>query len=234
MSGARSELPFVISRALALGAALAVVLSSGGAAAEPVRYRIDPSASELTFRARSVLQTADGRFHRFRGEVLVDRREPATARIHVIVDAASIDTANRRRDAHLRDEDFFWVERHPEAVFESIRVERVEPSPRGAASGFAGRVIVVGRLTLRGVTREVSVPVDVDVGGAGVVARGEIVLNRKDYGLSYRSFFNPIRDDVHIAFTFRAAESARTPLYHPDGESSATGVETGLSGPRGR
>ncbi|MBI1737042.1 MAG: YceI family protein [Candidatus Rokubacteria bacterium] len=82
-----------------------------------------------------------------------------------MIEAASIDTASRRRDTHLRSEDFFWVERPPEVVFESVRVE---------------------------------------LGESAVVARGELVLDRKEYGLSDNSFFNPIEDTVRVAFRFRA------------------------------
>ena len=180
-------------RAAALVLAALVVVAPA-AVAEPVRFRIDPAASEITFRATSRLQTADGRFGRFRGEVDADPRDPTTARVRVGIDAASIDTANGKRDTHLRSADFFWVERHPEVAFESTRVERTP----------TGRLAVVGRLTMRGVARDVTAPVDVELGEEALTARGELVLNRKDYGISYNSFFNPVHDTVRVAFRFRA------------------------------
>lgn len=183
-----------VSRRLAAPVLVALAAWLAPAAAEPLRYRIDPAGSEVTFRATSRLQTADGRFDRFRGEVHADPRDPTSARVRVVIEAASIDTANRRRDTHLRSEDFFWVERHPDVVFESVRVER----------GAAGRLAIVGRLTMRGVTRDVTVPVDVALAETAVVARGELVLDRKEYGLSYNSFFNPIDDTVRVAFRVRA------------------------------
>ena len=181
----------MVAVALAL---VALVVGIPAAAAETVRYRIDPAASEVTFRATSRFQTADGRFTRFRGEVHADPRDPTTASVHVAIDPASIDTASRKRDAHLRTEDFFWVERHREAAFESARVERT------AAGGLA----VAGRLTLRGITRDVTAPVDVELGESALTARGELVLNRRDYGMSYNSLLNPIDDTVRVAFRFRA------------------------------
>jgi polyisoprenoid-binding protein YceI len=124
--------------------------------------------------------------------VVVDPQDVATARVRMSVEAASIDTANGRRDNHLRSEDFFHVERFPAIVFESQRVE-----------GTGASLRVVGHLTIRGVTREVTIPVEVELARDRVVARGEFVLNRHDYGISYSSFLNPIGDAVRVAFVFR-------------------------------
>jgi polyisoprenoid-binding protein YceI len=166
------------------------------AAAEPVRFRIQTEASQLTFKATSRLMNADGKFHRFRGEVLADPKDLATARVTLTVEAASIDTNITRRDNHLRSEDFFHAERYPTITFESIRVE-----PAG------GRLTLVGRLTVRGVTREVAVPVDVEVGDSTLVARGAFDLRRTEYGITYNSLMNPIGEVVRVAFTFRARAS---------------------------
>lgn len=174
---------------------LAVAPTAGAQPAEPLaRYLIDPARSSLTFKATSRLQNADGVFHRFEGEVAVDPADLATARLTVTVDAASLDTKNRKRDDHLRSADFFDVARHPVVAFQSDRV---------TAAG--GGVTVHGRLTMRGVTREVAIPVQVEVAGDdALVARGQFALNRQDYGISYSSILNPIHDVVRVAFTFHA------------------------------
>jgi polyisoprenoid-binding protein YceI len=172
--------------AIALGA-------SAPAGAEPVRYRILPEASQLGFHATSRLMNAEGRFHRFAGEVIVDPADLTTARIAVKVDAASIDTGIGKRDNHLRSEDFLHVERFPAITFESVRVE-----------GAGRRVLLVGRLTLHGVTKEVTVPVEVSVAAGRVEARGQFDIKRTDYGIRYESFMNPIGDRVRIEFAFRA------------------------------
>jgi len=177
--------------------AVALAGWAGAAWADLVRFRIQPERSEVTFQATSRLVNADGRFHRFRGEVLVDPSDLATARVTVTVEAASIDTANGRRDNHLRDEDFFHVERFPSITFESLRVE-----------GTGRRLIVVGRLTVRGVTREMTVPVEVDVTDLALTARGEFNIRRTDYDITYQSFLNPVGDTVRIGFTFRGHRAA--------------------------
>ena len=75
-------------------------------------------------------------------------------------------------------------------------------SVRAEAAGR--RAIVAGRLTLHGVTREITVPVDVDLTNLTLVASGELAINRGDYGLTYHSVLNPIGSEVRVAFTVRA------------------------------
>ena len=180
--------------ALALVLSLfAAILTSPPAAADARRYGIQRETSEVSFKATSRLMNADGRFHRIRGEVVVDPRDVATARISLTLEAASIDTGIGLRDTHLRSADFFDVERFPDIMFESVRVE---------AAGR--RATVTGRLTMRGVTQEITVPVDVTLSEVALVATGELVLNRRDYGITYNSFVNPIGNEVRVSFTIRA------------------------------
>jgi len=183
-----------IARRLALGVLLVVVLGASAApAAAPVHFRIQPEASEITFRATSRLMNAEGHFGRFSGDVIADPDNPAGARITLSIDAASLDTGIQMRDKHLRSADFFDVERFPTITFQSVRVE---------ASGR--RATVVGRLSLHGVTREIAVPVDVQMTETALVASGEFIVNRGDYAMNYNSLLNPIGNEVRVAFTFRA------------------------------
>ena len=172
---------------------LATLLLPGAAGAEPLRFRIQPEASEITFRATSRLMNADGRFARFSGDVMVDPAVLAGARVSLTIDTASLDTGIAMRDNHLRSSDFFDVERFPTVAFQSVRVE---------AAGR--RATVVGRLTLHGVTREIAVPIDVQITSAALVASGEFIVNRGEYAMNYNSFLNPIGNEVRVAFTFRA------------------------------
>jgi len=97
------------------------------------------------------------------------------------------------RDNHLRSGDFLDAARFPNITFESVRVD---------AAGR--RATVMGRLTLHGVTREIVAPVDVQITSAALVASGEFIVNRGEYGMNYNSFLNPIGNEVRAAFTFRA------------------------------
>jgi polyisoprenoid-binding protein YceI len=182
------------TRRLALAVlALAVLAWAGPTAADPLRFRIQPEASEITFRATSRLMNADGHFARLSGDVVVDPAVITGARITLTIDAASLDTGIEMRDRHLRSADFFEVERFPTIVFQSVRVESA-----------GRRATVVGRLTLHGVTREIAVPVDVQATNTALVASGEIIVNRGEYAMNYNSFLNPIGNEVRVGFTFRA------------------------------
>ena len=172
---------------------LALTLAAAPAEAAALRFRVLPEASELGFHATSRLVNADGRFARFGGEVLADPADLSTARVSMKVEAASIDTGIGRRDNHLRSEDFLHVDRFPAITFESTRVE-----------GSGRRLVLTGRLTLRGVTKEVAVPMEVSVTGDRLEARGQLDINRRDYGINYDSSLNPIGQRVRIQFAFRA------------------------------
>jgi polyisoprenoid-binding protein YceI len=185
--------PLLAGRLARAALLLLVLAGSAPARAESLRFRIQPEASEITFRATSRLMNADGRFARFSGDVMVDPAVLTGARVSLTIDAASLDTGIEMRDKHLRSSDFFDVERFPTVAFQSVRVE---------AAGR--RATVVGRLTLHGVTREIAVPIDVQITSAALVASGEFIVNRGEYAMNYNSFLNPIGNEVRVAFTFRA------------------------------
>lgn len=181
---------------LAAGA-LVLFTSAHPGWAETVLYRLGPAQGNVSFRATSRLMDADGLFHRFQGEVRVDPNAVDQAVVSLTIDAASVDTGIRRRDNHLRSEDFFHVERFPQIAFTSQK-----------AAPADGKVLVTGTLAFHGVSREVSVPVDLEFTGGALRARGEFTIRMSDYGINYRSFFNPIRDEVRILFDLRGVPAA--------------------------
>ena len=183
-------------KAMSLATVAGVLLAAGVAEAEPARFRIQPEVSDVGFRATSRLMDANGKFSRVTGEVTLDPKDPGTTMITLTIESASIDTGIGMRDKHLRSADFLDVARFPTMTFESQRVEVV-----------GRRATVTGQLTLHGVTREIVVPVDVRFSESALEATGEFQLNRRDYGINYSSFLNPIGNVVHVTFTFRARAS---------------------------
>jgi polyisoprenoid-binding protein YceI len=185
--------PSRAGRFIVTALALAALVLPRAVEAQPLRFRIQPEASEITFRATSRLMNADGHFSRFSGDVVVDPAVLTTGRITLTIDTASLDTGIEMRDNHLRSSDFFDVARFPTVAFHSVRIE---------ASGR--RATVVGRLTLHGVIREIAVPIDVQITSTALVASGEFIVNRGEYAINYNSYLNPIGNEVRVAFTFRA------------------------------
>ena len=113
-------------------------------------WEVDPTHSALEFVARyAVFTLVRGRFTSFSGTVVIDPLHPGATQIDVDIDAASVDTTMAVRDDHLRGDEFFDVERHPDITFRS----------RGATVLAAGRYAVHGELTIRGIAQ----PVRLDV-----------------------------------------------------------------------
>ncbi len=178
--------------ALALGCLAALGLTP--AAAQPTRvYALDPARSQIRFHAVSRLMNADGTFHRVSGEFRVEAGRPETASGRVSVEVASIDTGIRMRDNHLRSAEFFDAARFPEATFVASAVRRE-----------GERLVVRGELTIRGVTRPVSVPVTVTPAAGTIRVVGQLTVNRRDFGVAYDSFLNPIKDEVSVSFDLLA------------------------------
>jgi polyisoprenoid-binding protein YceI len=111
-------------------------------------FKIDPTCSAIAFKVRHMLGSAKGSFSKFAGTIEADRDHPEQSSVAVTIDAASIDTAIAKRDAHLRAE-LFNVAKYPEITFKSRRVKRT-----GANTGE-----IVGDLTMRGVTRAITLNV---------------------------------------------------------------------------
>ena len=147
-------------------------------------YAIDPSHSRIGFVARHAMVTkVRGSFNEFEGSGYFDADDPGNSRLELTIDAASIDTRNPDRDAHLRSNDFFAMEQYPQITFVSTAVQQVD----------AENYRVTGDLTMRGVTRPVTLDLEftgtsVDpYGNQRIGFEGRTVVNRKDWGINWNA-----------------------------------------------
>jgi len=141
-------------------------------------WKVDPTHSHVSFAIRVLgVSTTKGRFNALRGQLSIDEQKPASSWVEAEVDAASIDTHNRLRDAHLRSAAFFAVKKYPTIAFESTNVEHV--------SGQDYKV--TGNLTLHGVTKPVTFDVTYrgqrTIIGAHTGLSAKAKINRHDFGL---------------------------------------------------
>ena len=173
---------------------ISAVMAGGDA---PQRFRIDPAPSRVWF-------DADARLSSFRGETqqmngawrLWPSAPPQIADARVIIDAASLVTGNAERDADMR-QDFLEVTKFPSIEFTVIDLL----TPRPAANPAEWDIILQGRLTVHGVTREVKVPTTVGLKADHLVARGQVRLDMRDYNIRVpRLFFVPMKSDVLVGF----------------------------------
>lgn len=154
------------------------------------RYVISPPQSQLQFKAYSLLVKPLGTFHTFTGEIIADAQQLSASQVRFVIAAASIDTANTRRDNHLRSKDFLFVQKYPTITFMSTAI---------AKDGL--HYALQGDLELRGVAKRLTIPITVEQRQDEIVVRGSISLNRKDFGVNFNSFLNPVQDVVDVMFT---------------------------------
>ena len=139
-------------------------------------WSIDPSHSEVGFTARHLMSKVRGRFEKFEGTIVTGDAPTATASI----DLHSINTHEENRDTHLRSADFFDVEQNGPMTFTATAVE-------GGGNGL----LVTGDLSIKGVTRPVTLDVEVlgsqgdPWGGTRVGFEGSTTISRKDFGIDF-------------------------------------------------
>ena len=146
----------------------------------PGRWEIDPGHTEVAFIGRHFMLTkVRGRFTGVSGVIEV-AEEPGESIVAVTIDMASVESGSQARDDHLRSPDFFDVARHPTASFS------------GHAADWQGtRGLLAGELTIRGVTRPVTLQAEYlghvadPWGGQRAIFTAEATLNREDWGLTW-------------------------------------------------
>lgn len=160
------------------------------------RYVIAVQQSQFRFQAYSLLVRPQGTFHNFSGDIVADAHNLDASRVRFVIDAASIDTGNAKRDEHLRSETFLFVDKYPVITFTSTAVSR-----------DSEHYEVQGDLQIRGVTRRITIPVVVEQQQARMVVRGNIRIQRRDFGVDYNTFFNPVQNHVDVTFTIVGVKS---------------------------
>jgi len=113
----------------------------------------------------------------------------------LVIDAASIDTKNKKRDAHLRTADFFEVETFPTITFEAT----------GGRLTDSGKLELAGTLTVHGQTRPLAVVADLSVAADTVTVSAEVPIDRSEWGLSLRPFGAGLKNRIMISAYFRRA-----------------------------
>ncbi len=167
-------------------------------------YQVDKAHSEALFQVRHLLSKVRGRFSDFAGTIEFDRERPERSSVVFTVRTTSIDTNQPDRDAHLRSDDFFAVERFPTLTFTSTKM-----TARGD-----GQYDVAGDLTIRGVTRSIILPVTYlgaakdPWGNEKLAFEAEITINRKEFGLTWNAALETggflVGDDVRVTVSVQA------------------------------
>lgn len=164
-------------------------------------WQIDPDHSNFQFKVRHMtVSNVRGEFNKARGVVIIDDNDITNLKVELTLDAASINTDQAKRDDHLRSEDFFYVAKYPTITFVSKKVTKVDEN----------RLKVIGDLSIRGVTKEITVDVEgptpevKDPGGnIRRGATGTLKINRKDFGIAWNKVLDSgglvVGDEVNIS-----------------------------------
>jgi len=145
------------------------------------KWLLDPAHSELTFKIKHLMiSNVSGAFTNFSAKVETDETDFSKANIHLTAEMNSISTNNEQRDAHLRNSDFFEVEKFPQLKFTSTKIQQTDDESFN----------LYGNLTLKGVTKPVKLNMEFngivkDPQGqekAGFLVSGKI--NRNDWGIN--------------------------------------------------
>lgn len=146
-------------------------------------YQLDVAHTTLGFTARHAMVTkVRGHFGEFDGQVHIDA-DLSKSSVRVVIQAASITTGQEMRDNHLRSNDFLAMEDYAEIIFESTGVERAGEDA----------VQMTGNLTIRGVTKPVTFTMEYTgsakdpFGNQRAGFEGSVVINRKDWGVSWNA-----------------------------------------------
>jgi polyisoprenoid-binding protein YceI len=178
--------------------------------ADTTTWTIDPAHSSVEFAVKHMMfTTVRGRFKDVKGTVVVDEQNPNNSKVDVEIGAASIDTGVADRDGHLRSADFLDVENHPTLTFRSKRVE-------GAMKSEGDRFKVVGDLTIRGTTFEVTLDCEYEGtgkdpwGGIRAGARATTKIDRRDWGLKWNQALETggilVANEVRIEIELQAVK----------------------------
>jgi len=217
--------PFALLAGVLLAGGAGTVVAAGATpapaapAATAVRYVLDPANSTLEFRFRQAGATATGRFARFRATLdwpagVATTAKPTTdasmgAALEVVIDVASLDTADADRDGALRGTELFAVERFPQARF----LARQLAAAAGAATGTGTPLLARGSLQIRDRTRPIAVPLTLrlatESGKRVATLRGELPLRRLDYGVGQGEWQSTqwVDDEVVVRWDLRLQES---------------------------
>ena len=164
-------------------------------------YEIDTAHSMILFRAKHKGVSYNyGRFNAFTGKITMDETDVSKSTIEFEVKTESVDTANKKRDQHLRSPDFFSAKQFPVITFTSTKVKKKESEE--------DMLEVTGDLELLGVKK--SITVDVEITGKSKGRDGEsligfesiFTIKRSEFGMTYG--VGNVSDDVRLIVTIEA------------------------------
>ncbi|MBL9211734.1 MAG: YceI family protein [Opitutaceae bacterium] len=189
--------------------------SAGFAVAAPLAFDFkDPKGvNNVQFKLDAPLESITGTATGISGTVTFDPAAPAATSGRIVLDAASLTVGNPLMGEHLRSDQWLDVARHPTIVFEAVALQNIRPQ------GAQILADVTGRLTVKGVTRDLTAPVtltyladklgarvnDPKVKGDLLVLRTNFVINRSDFGIKAGQVTDKVAESIELSLSIAGA-----------------------------
>jgi polyisoprenoid-binding protein YceI len=164
-------------------------------------YNIDPVHSSVAFSIRHFVSKVPGKFTKFSGTIAVDQANPANNSVDVTIDSRSLDTANQKRDTHVRSGDFLDAEKFPAIKFKSTSWKKTGENTFDVA----------GDLTMKDVTKPVVLKVTllgIGPGSRGMQLSGweaTTTINKKEFNVIDPAMLDAaLGDDVTVLINIEA------------------------------
>ncbi|MCP4498682.1 MAG: YceI family protein [Deltaproteobacteria bacterium] len=173
-----------VSKIALVAGLLAVFQLAPNADATP--FHADYAHSRMSFMAYTKLFDTLGTFSKWKiVKAEFDWNDMSKSEFEISVHVASVDTDSERRDKHLRNEDFFFVKKFPKATFKSTKIKAISDE----------KLSVTGDLTIKGITKSITIPLDVvrfekPIKGKKIKVmrlKGKFQLKRKEFGVTYEA-----------------------------------------------
>lgn len=193
--------------ALAFAAAFVTTcLATSALAAELTQF--SPEKSQITFVSKQMGVPVEGRFKKFGAKIAVDASKPETGHAQIDIDLASIDTGSSEADDEVKGKSWFNTAAFPKASFVSSQVRVLG----------GGRYETLGKLTIKGTTRDITAPFIIKPEGGGVWFDGGFTLNRLPFKIGEGAWADTatVADEIQIKFKiFLAGDLTKNPAKDP-------------------
>jgi polyisoprenoid-binding protein YceI len=169
-------------------------------AAHAATQHADQASGTLQFQATQAGARFTGAFQKFDVKLEFDPAAPTSGSLHVTVPTASVATQDADRDEVLKSPDFFWIEKHPQAVFHAERFTKDGPGWRAD-----------GELTIRGMTKPLGVRFTLTEASGTTVMKGTASLRRLAFGLGQGDWASTewVGDEVGVQFELKLKPASR-------------------------
>ena len=156
--------------------------------------QVQPAKSSVTFVSKQMGAPIEGRFGKFTARINFDPDSIATSKARIDIDMASIDAGSSDANDEVKGKDWFDIRKYPAATFVSTGIKALS----------AGRYDATGNLTIKGVTRNITVPFSAKLENSVVTLEGSMAISRLQYGVGSGEWADPetVADEVGLRFRF--------------------------------